>query len=96
MRSGRLASWLRVTALVAVLVAAQTATLLHSDLDDSHPVGDVCALCVGLASLGAGNVAAPQHVDVVVQRAGRFEAVLVTRTNRHAERRSARGPPLAS
>ena len=96
MRSGRLASFLRVTALVAVLVSAQTATLVHSDLDDSHPAGDACALCVGLASLGAGNVAAPQHVDVVVQHPGRFDEVPIHRVGRHSERRNARGPPRAS
>lgn len=87
---------LYAVALIVVLLLGQSAELVHSALDDSHPAGEVCALCVGLATLGAGNVSAPQHVDVVVQRPQRFDYVLAHHLDRRIERRFARGPPQAS
>lgn len=87
---------LQVAALVAVLLLAQSAEFAHSDLDDSHPAGEVCALCVGLATLGAGNVSAPLYVHVIVQRPEGTEYVLTHRFDRRVARPFARGPPEAS
>lgn len=87
---------LRIAALAAVLLLAQSAEFFHSDLDDSHAVGEVCALCVGLATLGAGNVSASLHVHVVLQRPEGIDYVLTHRFDRRVERPFARGPPQAS
>lgn len=87
---------LQIAALVAVLLLAQSAEFAHSDLDDSHPAGDVCALCVGLATLGAGDVSASLYVHVVVQRPEGIEYLLTHRFDRRVVRPFARGPPQAS
>jgi hypothetical protein len=86
----------RVFALVAVLVTAQTAVLIHSDREGSHPGNEVCALCVGLASLGAGNTAAPYHVEVAIAATVPIDYLLVHAVVPRIERPHARGPPLAS
>lgn len=95
MRRRHIANLLRSAALIAVLLTAQTAALAHSDLADSHPVNE-CALCVGLASLGAGNVSAPQRFDVVAQTAQPVDYALVHSVTRRVHTRFARGPPQRS
>lgn len=96
MRSRRWFGPFQAAVLVAVLLAAQTAALVHSDFDDAHPASEVCTLCVGLATLGTGNVAAPHHLDIVVQQSGHTDYVLVERLVHRVDRRFARGPPRAS
>jgi hypothetical protein len=87
---------LKHAALIAVLLAAQTAALAHSDLDDSHPAQEICALCVGLANLGAANVSTPQPVVVRVLLAEPIPYVLVRSVTRGPRTQFARGPPRAS
>ena len=82
--------------MVTVLVVAQTSALIHSDAEDYHPGGDVCALCVGLATFGAGVVYEPQQFDVVVQRAEPYNYVLVHHLGHRIARPFARGPPQTS
>jgi hypothetical protein len=86
----------RVSALIAVLLIAQTAAMIHSDREDSHPGNEVCALCVGLASLGAGNAAAPYHFEVAIAATVPVDYLLVHAVVPRIERPHARGPPLAS
>jgi hypothetical protein len=96
MRRRYLAKLLQSATLIAVLLTAQTAALAHSELADSHPANEVCALCVGLASLGAGNVSAAQHLDVVVQAAQPVDYRLVHSVTRRVQTHFARGPPQHS
>jgi hypothetical protein len=96
MFAGRPLKLLHVAALVAVLVLAQAVELGHLELDDSHPSGEVCALCVGLATLGAGNVSAPPHVPVQMQRPEGVKYEQRHRLDKRVERPFARSPPQAS
>ena len=96
MRRRPFAKLLQSAALLAVLLAAQTATLVHAEAEDLHPAGEVCALCVGLATFGSGAVPAPQHVDVVVQTADAVEYLRNHAVPRRVAHRFARGPPQAS
>jgi len=92
----RLVKPFRIAALLTVLVAAQTAALVHSERPDAHPVNDVCALCVGFATLGSGNVSASQHIDVVVAVPEPVDYLVDHAVVSRLERRFARGPPQAS
>lgn len=92
---GRLTPF-RVAALAVALLLAQTAALVHSDFDETHAANEVCALCVGLATLGAGNVAAAHDFDLVDQRDERSDDAPVLGLARRADHRLARGPPLTS
>lgn len=87
---------LRATALVAFLVFAQTSALIHWDGDDFHSTNDVCALCVGLATLGAANVSAHQPFPVVVRGAASYDFIFVDHLTYRVEVHHARGPPQAS
>jgi hypothetical protein len=86
----------RIAALAAVLIAAQTAALVHADLEPAHPSSDVCALCVGLATLGAGNVTASEQVPALVAITVPVDYLLSHPVPHRAARPLARGPPLAS
>ena len=96
MRCRPLKKLLQSAALVAVLLVAQAAAVLHAEAEDVHPAGEICTVCVGLASLGTGNVAAAHHIDVVLRSAEPFDYFLVYAVVRRIERRLARGPPPAS
>ena len=56
MRHRSFARALQSAVLLAILVMAQTAVLVHLDLEESHPGNDACALCAGVATLGAADV----------------------------------------
>jgi hypothetical protein len=92
----RLARPFGIAALLTVLVAAQTAALVHSRSHEAHPVNHVCALCVSFATLGSGNVSASQHVDVIVAVHEPVDYLLLHAVVPRLERRFARGPPQAS
>jgi hypothetical protein len=87
---------IRSATLVAVLLLAQAAVATHVDFEDSHPAGEVCALCAGQAALGAGNVGlvvAPYEPA----RAEQPAALLQSPVSRfHHRFFLARGPPAVS
>jgi hypothetical protein len=95
MRLG-LAKSVRLAALLAIFLTAETAALAHGDLEDTHPTGGACALCVGLATLSAGNVATPQHFAVVIEAGVAPDYSLQHPVRRRTARPVARGPPEAS
>jgi hypothetical protein len=94
MRFG-LAKPLRLAALLALFLAAETAALAHGDLDQTHPSSE-CALCVGLATLAAGNVATPYCIAVVIEAGAMPDYLLSHAVPRRPARWLARGPPPAS
>ena len=96
MRPRCLNKLLKLAALLAVVLTAQTAALAHTDLADSHPASEVCALCVGLAGLGAGNVSTPTHFEVVAATPVVVDYVRGHVFSRRTRTRCARGPPRAS
>lgn len=91
----RFATLSRVAALAVALVLVQTAAVAHSDLD-AHPADEACALCCGVATLGAANVASPHTFEVVAQPFEHSDYAPVLRVARRADHRLARGPPQAS
>jgi hypothetical protein len=95
MRLG-LAKTVRLAALVAIFLAAETAALAHGELEDAHPASSDCALCVGLATLGAGNVAPPIHVAVVIATPEATDYFSSHPVARRIACPLSRGPPLAS
>jgi hypothetical protein len=95
MRLG-LAKSVRLAALLAIFLAAETAALAHGELEDTHPTSGACALCVGLATLATGNVATPHHFAVVIEAGATPGYLLQHAVQRRAARPVARGPPEAS
>jgi hypothetical protein len=92
----RFQSILHTAALVALLLFAQIVSISHVDLGDSHPAGEVCALCAVHANMGSANVSAATYIDVDVQRAEEIDYLSVQPPHRRVEFRFARGPPLVS
>ena len=96
MRSGELMRLIRSAALVAVLLLAQAAVAAHIDLEDSHPAGEVCALCAGHSVLGAGNVTVVAIGDVVSRHEPPAPLELKPVSRPHRRSFFARGPPAAA
>ena len=93
-RDAAFKTWLGA-ALAICLLLAESFALAH-ELDAAHDNGQVCAVCVGAHSFGAGNVAVPVHFEpakstafVVVAAGFVFLSLVPTR-------RYARGPPEVS
>ncbi len=83
-------------ALAVCLLLAESFALTHELDRAAHDNGQVCAVCVSAASLGAGALSAPVHFEptiatsfVVVAAGIVFRSVVPTR-------RYARGPPVVS
>ena len=89
-------SSIRAAAIVVALVLAQTAAVAHVDFDDSHPAGESCAYCVGLATFAAGNVSATPTVAAVGLQIPLPNFTPQSYSGRPAEYRHARDPPVAS
>jgi len=88
--------FLHSAVLAAVLVVAQTAALSHVELDEAHPLGDACALCAGLATLGAANTPTITLIPAPA-RDEAAEPVLPPRSvSVRPESALARGPPPAA
>ena len=86
-------TWLGA-ALAAWLLLAEAFAVAHEY--ESHANGQICAVCVGAASLAAANVAAPVHFEPVIPTAlvavgAGFVFLSVVPTRRYA-----RGPPRVS
>lgn len=96
MRSRELMRLIRSAALVAVLLLAQAAVAAHIDLEDSHPAGDVCALCAGHSVLGSGNVGVVAACDVVSAAVPAAAPEQRSESQAHRSCFLARGPPGAS
>ena len=88
--------WPGLAALAAVLLLVQSAALTHLDLDDSHTTDGACALCIGAASLAAGNVAAAPCLDKAAESEPVIEFVGFPAGIAWLDHRYARGPPQAS
>ena len=86
----------RATALAAAFVVAQIAASAHLELDESHPVDEICAVCVAVAALGAGNVAAPLALDLVLDTPAAEAYIHAEPVSFCPGHRLARGPPQAS
>ncbi len=83
-------------ALIAALLFAQVVSSGHIDLDDSHPAGEACAICVVHASLGSADVPAAVAVDVQVQRPEVIAYQPARSSRQRVIARLARGPPSVS
>jgi hypothetical protein len=82
--------------LVAALVLAEGLAASHELDAAAHANGQPCTVCLGTASLGAGAVAAPFHLDVVVATPLAIVATEVGSFSVVPTRRYARGPPAVS
>jgi hypothetical protein len=87
--------WLGV-AFALVLLLAEAFGVAHQYDAAAHSNDQVCAVCISVASFGAGNVGASLPLDVVVAAA--FIAVTARVFVRSVvpTRRYARGPPVVS
>lgn len=88
-------TWLGA-ALAVSLLLAESFAFTHELDAAAHDNGQVCAVCVGAASLGAGAVAAQYHFAPVIAAAAIVVAVLVAFSSVIPNRRYARGPPAIS
>jgi len=95
-RSRELIRLIRSAALVAVLLLAQAAVAAHIDFEDSHPAGDVCALCAGHSVLGSGNVGVVAACIVISPVAPSSAPEQNSESPAHRSYFLARGPPAAS
>ena len=94
--------YLRARQMIHIVIATMTllfgqfASAGHVDLEESHPAGEICAICVVQAHLGSADVASQAIVDVEIQAPEPVDYILVFE-RRHATRyRLARGPPQVS
>jgi hypothetical protein len=92
-RNGTWKTWLGA-ALSAWLLLAESLAVAHQY--DSHPADQACAVCVGAASFGAGNVAAPVHFEPAIATAFIVVAAGIVFLSVVPSRRYARGPPRVS
>jgi hypothetical protein len=94
-RRPKLRAWLGVVAVLLLLVAQTFATTHRLD-SAAHANGDPCAICVSVASLGAGATA--QVVEFGVELVRPLLAVVERPVfvSPARIRPSARGPPVAS
>lgn len=88
-------AWLGA-ALVVSMLLAESFAFAHELDAAAHDNGQVCAVCVGAASLGAGAVAVPFHFEPVIAVTAIVITVLVALSSVIPNRRYARGPPAVS
>jgi len=86
----------RLLALAAVLIVVQATAAAHLGLDDSHPAGETCALCVGAGVLGAANVGASFELGGITRAPAEFHPAPVPNLVRRIGHGLIRGPPQAS
>jgi hypothetical protein len=95
LRSATWKTWL-VAVLAAWLLFAESFALTH-DLDASaHANGQSCAVCVSLASFGAGAVSVPMPFEPVIAASFVVAAAGIVFLSTVPTRRYARGPPTVS
>jgi hypothetical protein len=95
LRNAALKAWLG-TALAVSLLLAESFAFTHELDTAAHDNGQVCAVCVGAASLGAGAVSVPFHFEPLIAAVAIVATVLVAVSSIVPARRYARGPPAAS
>ena len=86
----------QLAAFLAVFLLAQSTALVHLDLDDAHATDDICALCVGLSNLGAGNVGLSLDLAAWIQSEPPPEFLDFHAGVHRLDHRFARGPPQTS
>ena len=96
MRRCREAAWKKWlgAALVVCLLLAESFAVTHQY--KAHDNGQACTVCVGVASLGAGNVAAPLVVEAAIVAPFVAVAGALVFVSVVPARRYARGPPAVS
>jgi hypothetical protein len=94
-RSATWKTWLGA-ALAVWLLAAEAFAVAHQYDSAAHSNGQTCAVCVSVASFGAGNVAAPVHVEPATPKSFLVVAAGVVFRSVVPARRYARGPPSVS
>jgi hypothetical protein len=93
-RRPRLRAWLGALA-VALLFVAQAFASVHKLDSAAHANGDPCAICVSVASLGAGAAAHAPQLDLERVRPLLTRAVSPVVVSPARIRPAARGPPVA-
>lgn len=96
MRQRVLPALIRRAILIAALVFVQAGAATHIDLDDTHPAGEACVFCVGLATLGAANVGSTTNLNAVVLSQQVVATPAVVAVSRRVDPFSIRGPPKTS
>jgi hypothetical protein len=87
---------IRRAILIAALLLAQASAATHVDLDDTHPAGESCIFCVGVSTLGAGNVGDAVLFHAIIEPQDVASTATVVSVIRRVERYSIRSPPIAS
>jgi hypothetical protein len=88
-------TWLGA-ALVGWLLVAEAFALAHQLDTAAHDNGQVCAVCVGAASFGAGAVPVVASFESTITPPAVASAVVIASRSAVPTRRYARGPPLVS
>jgi hypothetical protein len=88
-------TWLGA-ALVGWLLAAEAFAFAHQLDAAAHDNGQVCAVCVGAASFGAGAAPVVAAFEPTITPAAVASAVAIASRSVVPARRYARGPPLVS
>jgi len=88
-------TWLGA-ALAAWLLLAESFAVAHQYDLAGHASNQDCAVCVSVASLGAGAVSAPVHFEPVIAASFVVVAAGIVFLPAVPTRRYARGPPAVS
>ena len=88
-------TWLAV-ALAAWLLLAESFALAHQYDSTAHANGQDCAVCMSVASFGAGAVSVPVHFEPSIAAAFIVVAAGIVFLSAVPTRRYARGPPVVS
>ena len=94
-RSTASKTWLGA-ALAVSLLLAESFALTHELDSAAHSNGEVCAVCVGAASLGAANVNAGAHFEPAIATSFLVATAGIVFLSVVPTRRYARGPPSVS
>jgi hypothetical protein len=94
-RSTTWKTWLGA-ALVLWLLLAEAFAVAHQYDSASHSNGQVCAVCVSVASFGAANVATAVHFELSVAATFIVVAAGIVFLSAVPTRLYARGPPRGS
>jgi hypothetical protein len=95
LRTAASKAWLGA-ALVVCLLLAESFALTHELDSAKHANGEVCAVCVSAASVGAANVAVVVHFEPAIAASFIVATAGVVFLSVVPTRRYARGPPSVS
>lgn len=87
---------LKTAALLGAWLFAQTIAISHIDVEDAHPAGEVCSVCIVQAQLGSASPAAVLDFAVEAPQAESVEFRTALPVPPRIDYHLARGPPQVS